>query len=257
MKLFKRTVSILIGICILCSVFIGLFAFREHNSYKLNNSEKQKIVEILSKNNIKINSGAIPSKIKYLSEIKLKNIVFDNQGFAKKLLGPEFALSSANTYSAGDTTLTFEGNTFTLNFSKPIPNKDSYKNLINDFLSDFEFSDTLTNIHTEKGYAEVFKVFENSPIFTDYFKVYFNKNGIYKISGMWLEPSEKLSYKKQLSAFSIFTKLSKDDKLYGATITDVTMGYVFDIPEYSVDTVIAKPVIRITINNNSTYDYSI
>lgn len=257
MKLFKRTVSILIGICVLCSVFIYFFAFREYDSYKLKNSDKQKIVELLQKNDIKISNEAFPDKIKFLPELKLLNMTFDNQSFAKMLLGPDFALASAGKYSAGNTTLVFEGNEFTLTFSKPIQASDSYGKLINHMLSDFGFSETLINVHTENGNAEVFKVFDGVPIFTDSFKVYFNEKGIYKMSGIWFEADEIISYKKQTSLLGVFAKIANDEQLIDATITDITMGYIFDIPEYSVNVANAYPVVRITVDDKATYDYPV
>lgn len=252
MKLFKRTISILLGISLLFCIFIYYFAFTEKNSISINNEDKLQIIEMLKENNIRIEKEIIPDKFFDAPEITLYNQAFTPVKFSEKIRdidGAAFKLS---------------GNVFTITFSKPYAKKDFlkaspeiYGNVINKVLSKLGFLDVIINLQTEKGYAEVFKSFNHEPIFSDCFKVYFNDRGIYKIEGLWFEILPDYTYKKHTPIKSVFLKIANDKNLSGAVITDITTGYISEIPKVLTEKAIAVPVIRITVNNKKTYDYKI
>lgn len=262
MKLFKRTVTLLLSLILiscLCTYFIGFYR-TDKISPDLN-----KITELLTEHNIRIKDGILPKSYPDLPDITLKNAVHEKLSFAEHVLGKDFSVSDSKTYINDNIVLLIDSNEFTLSFLKEallkkefmLSKPDKYGTLIKKALSMFNFDEGRTKImiNTKDSYATVLNTEDNIPIFDLELKIMFSDNGISKITGAWFYPTTVKSYQKHLPLYSIIASICENPEFSGKTITDISLGYKPDLLSGYQHVIKAHPSWRITFDNEITYDY--
>ncbi len=264
MKLFKRTVTLLVSLIIISGLITYFLAFYDNGKTKISDAETKAILSLLDKHNIKIKEDVLPKSYPDLPVISLKNAVSERLVFAEKVLGKDFSIISSDTYIKDEKIFTTDKNKFSITFENEdffktefmLSNPESYGSLVKKALLKLGFSDSEFEItvNTKEGYASVFKTVDGFPVFDCSFTVNFD-NGISSISGIWFDTLDKHYYKKHKALTTVISSVSENPDFYGKEITEISAGY--KIGEFSGEQreVRAMPVWRITFDNKITYDY--
>lgn len=264
MKLFKRTVTLLLSLMLISGIITFFLAFYDSGKTKITDYEKEKILSVLDEHNIDIKADILPENYPDLPVINLKNAVHERLLFAKGVLGRDFSVSSSDTYVNDDYVLTIAENEFSIDFSDNpllkkefmLTNPENYGTLIKKAVSKLGFDDSEIKIvvNNKDSYATVFRTIDGYPVFDCTFRVKF-KDGILRADGIWFNPTNKKYYQKHKSLTTIINDICQNSDFSGKEITEITAGYkIGKISGYEKE-VTAIPVWRITFDDKVTYDY--
>jgi hypothetical protein len=266
MKLFKRTVTLLISIILIASVLIYFLVFFSEKKSEVKSYEIKKITELLKDCDIEIKKSVIPKSYPDLPHITVTNAVHDRLSFSENLLGANFTVTDSKTYTNDEYLLVFEDNGFSVTFpEEKLLKKDfSHKNpghydeLIKKGVSKLNFntSEILVSVKEEENSATVLKTLNDFPVFDCGFNINYSDNGISKVSGTWFLETDKKTYIKHRSLISIFNEICENPKLHGKKITDITPGYKINISDEYQKEAVAYPIWRVTFEDKSTLDFN-
>ena len=261
MKLFKRTVSLLLILIIISSLITGFYSYIPDRNLKVTSSETRALFSILESENIDISKTVIPKEYPNLPDILLSNSLNERTLFAEKLLDKNFSVYDNTTYTDSDSTLVIDGNLFTVYFNEDNYMKDKIKKAKDSELSDifssivnsFGFKNTIISLSETN--ATVMMTYKKIPILNSCFRVHYSKNGISEIEGICFEPTGIKYQKKRRALINVFNEISNNPEISGKTITDISIGYKIDeFSEFRKEAV-AYPVWRITVDDEISYDY--
>ena len=265
MKLFKRTVTLLLCLILMSGIVTFFLAFYDNGKTKISDFETKKILSLLDEHNIKINDNVLPKSYPDLPVISLKNAVYEPLSFARQVLGKDFSVLDSKTYIKDNRIVEIEENEFSIGFSDEallknefiLSTPENYGNLIKKAVSKlgFDSSEVKIVINNKDSYSTVFKTVNGYPVFDCTFRVSFD-NGISKVNGMWFEPLSSKYYKKHKSLITVISEICQNSNLNGKEITEISAGYkIGEISGYKKE-VIATPVWRVTFDDKLTYDYT-
>lgn len=266
MKLFKRTVTLLLSLILISSISTFFLAFYQNRKTNVSEFEVKKILSLLNEHNIKTKNDVLPKTYPDLPVIRLKNAVHEPLSFAKQILGKNFSVASPDTYIKTNRMVTIKENNFSVEFSEDtflknefiLTNPENYGNIIKKAVAKlgFDNSEIKIIVNNNEGYATIFKTIEGHPVFDCTFRMNFD-DGISSVHGIWFEPSNQKSYKKHKSLTTLISHICQNSNFRGREITEITPGYkIGEISGYKKE-VIATPVWRITFDDKITYDYEI
>lgn len=261
MKLFKRTITLLISIIVISTLIIGFNSYIPANKQKVSDKEIERFLVMLEQENIKISKDCIPKKYPNLPDIVLKNSLCDREGFAKKILDDDYSVYDTSTYIDSDSTLIINGNLFSIYFNEDNYMENDLKNAdyselnktFSKLVKNYGFLNT--DIIISEKTATVMSTYKKIPVFNSNFRIHYSENGISEIEGIWFVPTGAKYQKKRRALISIFKEISDSPDIIGKTITDISIGYKIDEFSEFREEVIAYPVWRITVDDKVSYDY--
>lgn len=253
MKLFKRCVTVLIILIIISCTISELLVYQKNDTSKITDNEKEKIFALLKEHDIKIDKDCIPKEYPSLPSVYMVNAIHERPAFGKRVLGENFEVFDFNTYTSENTTLVFSDNTFALYFSSSdfnVTDEESAKKVTNNL----NLGEAFATVNHSKNHVFVHKALNGFCVFDCSIKL--NSGNLKEIVGTWFDPTNNMFYQKQRPLISVFSEICENPDLKGKTITAVTPGYkIGELSEYKKE-VIAYPVWRITVDNNTNYDFS-
>ncbi len=266
MKLFKRTVTLLISIILISSVVIYFVVFFPKPKSKVENYEVKKIMTLLKDNNIEFKKSVIPENYPDLPHVTVTNAVHDRLYFAENMLGVNFTVTDSKTYTNDEYLLTFEGNGFSVTFPEAKllkkdflhQNSEHFDELIKKGASKLNFntSEILVSVKEDENSATVLKTLDGFPVFDCGFNVDYSDNGISKVSGTWFLETDEKTYSKHRSLVSVFSEICEAPGISGKKITDITPGYKINTSGEYQKAAVAYPVWHVTFDDKSTLDFN-
>lgn len=208
-------------------------------------------VEILSNHGIKINPELIMKKSQKIQQITVANIISDKQAFADLIVGEATENIAENSYKSQKATITYSGDTFTAEFSTPIPSENLQEYLQS---AGIDISDSFCRqTETSKIYT---KKISDIPIFDCSIIVSESATGINELHGCWFNIASTSTNKVQLKPMAdalVEFALKNDFSKKPLTIQEINLVYATGgNNEYQIQTTLT-PMYELITDSGAKY----
>lgn len=255
---------LIINITLVCDII-----FTSNKSTAVTPEIINSTVEVLAKNDIKIDSDIIPSKNSVLQSAEVENIISDPSVFAETVFGENVTEISDCEYRKNDCSLSICGDKFHFKTDNTLPSPilsniddNTVLSKSKELLSSFGISlgDCYSIFEkTDNGYKVKFiKKINSKPLFGSEIFVIINQNTLVEFYGSWFNESvgyginDKIQLNSPTSALVEFI-LDKQRPKSAITISDLTLGYYIGDDTIYHKSIVLIPAWKITLDNNMCY----
>ncbi len=246
----------------IAAIFAFMFAFFAVRAYVLDTKTIGAVNTLLEKNNIHIAEDIDLHKKYKTYSFSLKNVSYDKELLAKRILGNEYTKIDEKQYQNEKKQLRITGSRILYENTKKrelIKGSIDVEQQVSEFLADLGFKDSTLAIYNTTLNSGIIS-FEAVPKFNNYWihgtgiKGSADRNGIFYLEGTWFEPTTKnaetLSFCKITSAL---VNLIYSDDGKGKTIEKIYANYHIEEKDSLSESVVPVPVYTIKCTDGSEY----